>query len=871
MFYCSSGGSEPLSGSKTDIVRGIITEKLTTAARDILAAVEKVISDYEAEASGFREEIQRQKVQLELLQPRVKEEPKDNMEITQSFGSFFNTKYAVKEEIHTNFEGVESQSVTEQDYDMDSRFSTPTCQTDVVRSLDSPIDLRICFLNDWKIETISKKMMKSLPFQLLQCPAGLQEAEFFSLLRSSFPLLAADGPYDFFVTNKSGKLQLLTVGSMTPEQVYGAAGTSDLYLRPKLPERVQAQGDDAPASPSTRFEGNLRKRSQRRITTESLIDLEVRLLEESCSAAAFPHGCEKFQLHQLKCSAGLKEEEFVKLLKSTFPQLAEDRPFTVLADQGRRKPPVEVDRLTPEDICRSCCSTKSPTIYIQLEETPPQEGATAPAALPSTSHPTTPEMENLVNLKICILDGPSSDVTPPSEFQSQQIIELLCPRNLGELEFFTLLRATFPLLEDKDFDLLTGHGSKVSPIRVKNLTPEKINHITTSAGGSVLYVRLQEQQNAQESDEEVQSRLSPTYVQESTSTSRQEDTEDNSANHRTKDETSAAPVRRMEEKRVHRPNVRKSRQLEGDETEDSEDSDGSDVLTRVSSHCLSTAYKPDRPRSPPPKVEEEEQVHLLHKDVLDDDETEDSEDGDDTDSVSTRLSTQKPLVSNPKAAQNPEPASVKEVPVKAISQDTAKDDGQGSRSTRDGPSSPSPPTSDHRSGRNEGVEPMEVTEREGVTNPNGQVPRRLGWSCRLCRLHHGTKRMLVRHAWTHIGDVKLLCGVCGDQSHSSHALRTHLQTHQKVFACKICTKVFLSIRGFEEHKERHKGHTSSHRCRVCSQTFTNASELQKHKEVHADEPQGKCETCQRSFNSSLKLKLHLLTHKGIKQGEPGPQ
>uniref|UniRef100_A0A1A8EK47 C2H2-type domain-containing protein n=1 Tax=Nothobranchius korthausae TaxID=1143690 RepID=A0A1A8EK47_9TELE len=803
------------------------------------------------------------------------------MEITQSFGSFFNTKYPVKEESHTNttsttsttnntsYEGEESESIMEQDYDMDSRFSTPTYQPDVVRSLDSPIDLRICFLNDWKIKTISKKMMKSLQFQLLQLPAGLQEAEFLSLLRSNFPLLAADGPYDFFVTNKSRKLQLLTVEAMTPEQVYGAAGTSDLYLRPKPPERVQAQGDDAPASPSTRFEVNLRKRSQRGITpNEGLIDLEVRLLEESCSTAAFPHGLEKFQLHQLTCSAGLKEEEFVMLLKSTFPQLAEDRPFMVLADQGKRKPPVEVDRLTPEDICRSCCSTKSPTIYIQLEETPPREGATTPADLPSTSHPTTPEMENLVYLKICILDGPSSDVTPPSEFQSQQIIELQCPGDLGEPEFFTLLRATFPLLEDKDFDLLTGHGSKVSPIRVQNLTPEKINHITTSDGGSVLYVRLKEQQNAQESDEEVQSRLSPTYVQESTSPSRQEDTEDNSANHRTMDETSAAPVRVTEKKRVH-----KRRQLEGDETEDSEDSDGSDVLTRVSSHYLSTAYKPDQPRSPPPKVVEEEQVHLLHKDTLDDDETEDSCPLRSLwCPIPNQRKTQSLRMSNPKPAQNPEPANVqKEVPVKVVSQDTTKDDGQSSSSTKDGPSSPSPPTSDHRSGQNEGVEPMEVTESEGVSNPNSQVPLPSGRSCRVCLLHHGSTRMLVRHAWTHIRDVKLLCGVCGHQSQSSHALRTHLQTHQKVFTCKICSKAFLSIRGFEEHKERHKSRTSSHRCKVCSQTFINTSELQKHKEVHADEPQGKCETCQRSFNSSLKLRLHLLTHKGNKQEAPGPQ
>ncbi|KAM4564999.1 uncharacterized protein V3H82_014096 [Fundulus diaphanus] len=72
MFYCSSGGSDPLNMSKSGILRGIITEKLSTAAREILAVVERTVADYEEEASGFRREIERQRRQLELLQPRVK-------------------------------------------------------------------------------------------------------------------------------------------------------------------------------------------------------------------------------------------------------------------------------------------------------------------------------------------------------------------------------------------------------------------------------------------------------------------------------------------------------------------------------------------------------------------------------------------------------------------------------------------------------------------------------------------------------------------------------------------------------------------------------------------------------------------------------
>lgn len=71
----------------------------------------------------------------------------------------------------------------------------------------------------------------------LQCPCGLQEADFLNLLRSTFPLLGADRAFDPLVTDRSGrKLLPLNVESFTPEQVCRAAGPSALYLRLKVPQ-----------------------------------------------------------------------------------------------------------------------------------------------------------------------------------------------------------------------------------------------------------------------------------------------------------------------------------------------------------------------------------------------------------------------------------------------------------------------------------------------------------------------------------------------------------------------------------------------------------------------------------------------------------
>lgn len=58
--------------SKADTLRGFVTERLAAASREILAAVERLIVGYEEDASGFRQEIDRQRRQLETLQqPQV--------------------------------------------------------------------------------------------------------------------------------------------------------------------------------------------------------------------------------------------------------------------------------------------------------------------------------------------------------------------------------------------------------------------------------------------------------------------------------------------------------------------------------------------------------------------------------------------------------------------------------------------------------------------------------------------------------------------------------------------------------------------------------------------------------------------------------
>lgn len=76
MTMVQSWDSEPdfANMSKSDILRGIITDKLSTAAREIISVVERTVADYEEEAVGLRQELDRQRRLLELLQPEIKQE-----------------------------------------------------------------------------------------------------------------------------------------------------------------------------------------------------------------------------------------------------------------------------------------------------------------------------------------------------------------------------------------------------------------------------------------------------------------------------------------------------------------------------------------------------------------------------------------------------------------------------------------------------------------------------------------------------------------------------------------------------------------------------------------------------------------------------
>ncbi|KAM7376840.1 hypothetical protein PAMA_013552 [Pampus argenteus] len=448
MFYWmkrSAGNPETADSlgnmSKAEILRGVISEKLTAAAQEILAVVERTVAGYEEEASGFRQEIDRQRRQLEvLLQPEVKlerrarisdeeqhdvvvvtEEDEDEDEdedehklkpgVQEDTGSLGLTWYEDEDEDEEEQLSVRPASssrwrradLKDPDYQIPSRSSSPRVRSDRrkpgrprISESQNHVDLRIRILEDSQTDVLSNRVFQKYPLQQLQCPLGLQEADFLQLLRSSFPQLAADEPFDVFTTDRGKKLLPLTVKTLTPEEIYRSmrsAGHSALYIRLKTGQDPQRSSDDLH-----------RPQREDEVTTDSLSSsmmadqtnthkrdlssgrrrgrprhgeepthhfIRVCMLGNYQSEVLPRYVFEKFPVQDLKCPRGMQEPDFLDLLRSSFIQLTGDhKHFNVFkSDRTRRLQRLRVKAVTPEDIFRAMRSTgvEKTVLYIRLK------------------------------------------------------------------------------------------------------------------------------------------------------------------------------------------------------------------------------------------------------------------------------------------------------------------------------------------------------------------------------------------------------------------------------------------------------------------------------------------------------------------------
>ncbi|KAM4536509.1 uncharacterized protein PAE49_021091 isoform 2-T3 [Odontesthes bonariensis] len=516
----------------------------------------------------------------------------------------------------------------------------------------------------------------------------------------------------------------------------------------------------------------------------------------------------------------------------------------------------------------------------------------------SSGTPRSSESDNFVDLRIRILEDPSINVVYPSVFQRYPLLELQCPVGLKEAEFLHLLRSTFPQLTGEAFDFLAGHGRKIKPLKVENLTPEEISRSFGSIGGSVLYIRLKKQ-------DEVQARAlkRPPALSDRTRLSASDRPEEGggrvevppsgSTSHHNgdyhKDSKSLRPLPPSEGSRASGGDGSRASGGDGSRASGGDGSrasggDGSRASggdgSRASGGDGSRASGGDGSRASGGDGSRASGGNGSRAS------------GGDGSRASGGDGSRASGGNGSRASGGGGSRASGGGGSRASGGGGSRaSGGGGSRASGGGGSRASGGGGSRASGgdgsRASGGDGSRASGGGGSRKPSrGSEPQKNSplfqppssnflLSCKVCRFLRGSPSMLIKHAWSHVSEPNRVCGVCGAQSESTEELRRHLQTHQKTHGCAICGKSFLTAIGFKGHMDRHRGNRP-HKCKICHKAFAEKSVLKTHLLTHADgkrhhgqvapQPGGegqpcRCETCGRTFSSDKRLQTHLTKHK----------
>ncbi|KAM7376839.1 hypothetical protein PAMA_013551 [Pampus argenteus] len=863
----SAMAADSVDMSKVELMRGVISEKLTAAAHEILAVVERIVAGYEEEASGFRQEIDRQRRQLEvLLQPEVKLERRDEQQLfpvceAAGGGDLHQEEEQYKYEPRVEDSGslaleeeeeeraADPEYLAPLDYEMASWSVSPRVRS-VRRSagrrrtsdLQNHIDLRIRILEDSQISVLSVSVFQKYPLQQLQCPLGLQEADFLQLLRSSFPQLAADEPFDVFTTDRGKKLLPLTVKTLTPEEIYRSirsAGHSALYIRLKAQEEPLVSYEELHPAVDGRLSSPTvephRKKQGRRRTgeTEGRVRLRICILEDSQISVLSPLVFQKYPLQQLQCPLGLQEADFLQLLRSSFPQLAADEPFDVFTtDRGKKLLPLTVKTLTPEEIYRSMRSAGHSALYIRLKsheelqstddelqasqrqdaaDSQPRDTRSVSPRVQSDrksdgSHQTS-EPQTHVELRIRVLEDSRISMLSPNVFQKYPLQQLQCPLGLQEADFLQLLRSSFPqLAADEPFDVFTtDRGKKLLPLTVKTLTPEEIYRSIRSAGHSALYIRLKKQEDCHL---QIKEDSPPTADQSSLNTS----------------------------------HVQPAGDVETEEAAD-------DYFTRSESAKDFVALA-------------------------------DGEDGQETVSAKTKRRVKRKtskFIESKALTENSD--ALLTCKVCSVSRGSANMLIKHAWSHVDDPQSVCGVCGEHSESAEKLRSHLQCHQKTHCCNicrmyfitssgHRGHMARHRKeqtYECKICRKQFFQESTLKSHSWVHVKDKPHKCDVCEKTFLSNIELKVHMTKHtdEHLYRCSVCNKSVRSFESLSRHMRNHSSHTvaeGTHQCGICEKKFPTKHQQQAHVKYHFRKKPYACNACSKPFHTMSSLATHARVH-----------
>ncbi|XP_054457191.1 zinc finger protein 485-like [Anoplopoma fimbria] len=207
------------------VLRALVSRSLEAVSREVLAAVDSLVS-------GYEEQILRQQEQLELLQVHISVS-KPGVMGSRSLGPVEEEEDEEKEDESTEHpEASTNESPSRCQYKKRNPGGPQISET------QNHVDLRIRILEDSRTDVLSNNVLKKSPVLKLRCPRGLREPDFVALLRSAFPQLSGDdGRFDVLTSDKRRRLKPLRVKTLTAEEIHknvsGTGRRSTLYIRLK--------------------------------------------------------------------------------------------------------------------------------------------------------------------------------------------------------------------------------------------------------------------------------------------------------------------------------------------------------------------------------------------------------------------------------------------------------------------------------------------------------------------------------------------------------------------------------------------------------------------------------------------------------------
>ncbi|XP_071058620.1 zinc finger protein 852-like isoform X1 [Pseudochaenichthys georgianus] len=140
------------------------------------------------------------------------------------------------------------------------------------------------------------------------------------------------------------------------------------------------------------------------------------------------------------------------------------------------------------------------------------------------------------------------------------------------------------------------------------------------------------------------------------------------------------------------------------------------------------------------------------------------------------------------------------------------------------------------------------------------------YTCDVCGKSLFDLRSLSRHKLTHSGEKRYVCQVCGKrfllpENLKGHSKRIHT-ARDKTHLCDVCCKTFHSLPQLKVHLKTHSGDKIL--CQECGKGLSSRGALRRHMVIHTGEKPHKCSECGRTFNALSILRGHMKTHSGVK-------